>query len=114
MGALLGMLVACADTDRLRHSPQLYVQAVLFAAGVTLRRNWVLGTNTLQAAQASAQHAPGRPVVAVVGKGHIPGMVYVIEQVVEAYAHAHGATVEAADSVEAAAAEASAADGEQQ
>ncbi|WIA10654.1 hypothetical protein OEZ85_010834 [Tetradesmus obliquus] len=53
-------------------------------------RNWVLATNTLQAAQISAHNALGSPVVAIVGKGHIPGMVYVIESVVNVFAQAHG------------------------
>lgn len=60
-----------------------------FAAAAPCR-NWVLATNTLQAAQISAHNALGSPVVAIVGKGHIPGMVYVIESVVNVFAQAHG------------------------
>lgn len=52
-------------------------------------RNWVLATNSLQAAQISAHNAPGSHVVAIVGKGHIPGMVYVIESVVDVFARAY-------------------------
>jgi pheromone shutdown protein TraB len=51
-------------------------------------RNWVLATNTLQAAQHSAARSLASPVVAIVGKGHIPGMVYVIEKVVDVYTDA--------------------------
>jgi hypothetical protein len=51
-------------------------------------RNWVLATNTLQAAQHSAARSLASPVVAIVGKGHIPGMVYVMEKVVDVYTDA--------------------------
>jgi pheromone shutdown protein TraB len=45
----------------------------------------VLATNTLQAAQHGAHRNLASPVVAIVGKGHIPGMVYVMEQMVEVF-----------------------------
>lgn len=40
-------------------------------------RNWVLATNTW----CTAQRTNG-PVVAVVGKGHLPGIVYAVQQLV--------------------------------
>lgn len=51
-------------------------------------RNWVLATNTWHVAQQAAQQEG--PVVAVVGKGHLGGMVYVFEQLVQLFANLGG------------------------
>jgi hypothetical protein len=69
----------------------------------------VLATSTLQAAQHSSHRGLASPVVAIVGKGHIPGMVYVIEKVVDVYTQALGShMMEQADAGAAAAAAAGA------
>lgn len=54
-------------------------------------RNWVLATNTWHVAQQTA-HQEG-PVLAIVGKGHMGGMVYVCERLVEMFAKTGGMPV---------------------
>lgn len=49
-----------------------------FCCTVWVCRNWVLATNTWCAAQRTSG-----PVVSVVGKGHLPGIVYAVEQLVD-------------------------------
>lgn len=70
-------------------------------------RNWVLATNTWHVAQRAAEAAAGGGgssssqgaghvagvVVAVVGKGHIPGMVYVVQWLVNMMAKTGGRPV---------------------
>jgi pheromone shutdown protein TraB len=80
-------------------------------SSATPYRNWVLATNTLQAAQSSADNAPGSPVVAIVGKGHIPGMVYVMESIADVFARALGSSSGEIEEAEAAATAATATSG---
>eukprot|EP00775_Hariotina_reticulata_P008188 gene8188-8379_t len=44
-------------------------------------RNWLLATTAWRAAQHTAE--PGQPVLAIVGRGHMAGMVYVTHRIVE-------------------------------
>lgn len=55
-------------------------------------RNWVLATTMWHIAQQTVQQ--DGPVVAVVGKGHMGGMVYVCERLVEMFAKTGGMPVQ--------------------
>jgi hypothetical protein len=70
-----------------RSSPPARVFSLLLCCvrAALSHRNWVLATNSYR----MAQHADG-PVVAVVGKGHIPGMVFVVQQLVGWMAKTNG------------------------